>query len=280
MKLISLNNVYEQYLKKEITRQELEGAIYNFYLFNQKETCCCHWLVHEYEDFVSWIFPRLQKAIDKYVNDSSFETFINRIFFIASKEFNVKQTTRAVTEYSTWNARIPELYAHEEPPEYEFENSEKIVSKIIRDKKGRKNSKRILALLLKCYSYISDDFADKVAPMIEMEKEELKTMIDSMRKLRQKKDDEIYYLKERMFYQYYRCMALEKRLSFVKENSAVYERMSKQLDFAKKRLKKLRDELSITRKDASNKQVAEVIGISKGTVDSCLYKLKERFELN
>ena len=281
MKLIDLNAIYEQYINKAISRCKLEGSIYNYYLFNQEKTCLSHWKTDEYEDFVSWFYPRLRESIDKYVDIGySFEAFLNKVFFIASKEYKVLTVTGNVTEYSTWCARIPDLYVYEESPEYHFDNREEIITNLICDKKAKKNSRRILALLVKCYNYISDDFIDKVAPMIEIEKEELKSMMDNIRRIRQKKDDEIYYLKERMFCQFYRCKVYEKKLSLMKENTVIHNKINRQLVNARRRLDKLRDRLSLVRKDATNSQVAEAIGIQKGTVDSCLFKLKEKFNLN
>ncbi|MDR2965604.1 MAG: hypothetical protein LBU88_07495 [Treponema sp.] len=281
MKLIDLNAIYKQYISKAISRCKTEGSIYNYYLFNQRKTCLSHWQADDYEDFVSWFYPRLRESIDKYIDiGSSFEAFLNKIFFIASKEYKVSTVKSSVTEYSTWCARVPDLYVYEESPEYNFSSKEKIISKIIRDKNGRKNSRRILALLLKCYNYISDDFIDKVAPMIEIEKDDLKSMMENMRKIRQKKDDDIYLLKERTFRQYYRCMVYERRLAIMSKNTVVYDKMNHQLNTARKKLNKLRERLNLVRKNATNSQIAEVIGVCKGTVDSCLYKLKKSFNLN
>ncbi|MCL2266108.1 MAG: hypothetical protein FWC22_08740, partial [Treponema sp.] len=95
-----------------------------------------------------------------------------------------------------WSARIPEMYAHEEPPVYIHKGAEDVITKLVIDKKGRKNSKRILALILKCYYYVSEDFAEKIAPLIGMECGELLKMLDVIRKIRQDRDDKIYLMKE------------------------------------------------------------------------------------
>jgi FixJ family two-component response regulator len=52
--------------------------------------------------------------------------------------------------------------------------------------------------------------------------------------------------------------------------------MKLRLEKARLRLEKMRKRLSKIRTDATNKQVAEVIGIKKGTVDASLYKLKAK----
>jgi hypothetical protein len=281
MKKKILNDLYAEFNDRIISRCKLESSVFIYYFNNQKKTCLSHWKTDEYEDFVSWFYPRLRKAIDKYYDKgASFEAFINKYFFIASKEYKVHTTAGSVTEYSTWSARIPDLYVHEEPPDYLCEENDEIFSKLIQEKSGRKNIRRILALILKCYSYVSDDFIEKAALLMEIDKEELYKMLDKIRKLRQKKDDVIYNLKEKLYCQFYRCIVLEKKLSLTKENTLTYNTLEKQLKNGRIKFEKTRIKLSLTRKEATNSQVAKVIGVCKGSVDSSLHKLKKRFNLN
>ena len=270
----SLNEFYNHFNDGIITRSKFESAVFNYYFYNQGKTCLSHWKTDEYEDFVSWFYPRLRKAIDKYFDKgSTFEAFINKYFQVASREYKIRTITNSVTEYSAWSARVPDLYVHEEPPEYVF-------SKVTQDKSGRKNTRRLLALIIKCYNYVSDDFIEKAAPMLDMKKEELKEMLDKIRKLRQKRDDDIYLMKEKMYCQFYKCIVLEKKLKLTEESTTAYNKLKTQLKNARIKLEKMRSRLSLIKKDATNSQVAEVIGIRKGSVDSSLYKLKEKFNLN
>jgi hypothetical protein len=103
-------------------------------------------------------------------------------------------------------------------------------------------------------------------------------MIACIKKIRQKKDDAIYYLKERIYCQYYRCVVYEKRMSFIRENTASWEKLNLKLIKTRKRLENLRSRLRQTRTEATNSQVAEVIGVKKGTVDASLHILKDRLK--
>jgi hypothetical protein len=285
MEQYTLNDLYLQFKQGKIKRGKFEGLIYRYYFFNQEKTSISHWQQEEYQDYVSWFYPRLKKAIDSYNEIGfTFEAFMTKFIKISSKEYRVRISTNNVTEYSTWSARLPDLYSYgnsydfvyENPPEYISDNSKKILSNIITGQSGRRNTRRILALLLKCYNYLSDDFIEKVAPLIEIDDNELKKMLSNIRKIRQKKDDEIYLMKERIYCQYYRCIVYQNRLSLLQENSGAYNKLKIRLEKAKVRLERMRKRLTSVRTDATNKQVAEVIGISKGTVDASLYKLKER----
>jgi hypothetical protein len=197
---------------------------------------------------------------------------------VSSREYRVRKTTKNFIEYSAWGAQINDLYAHEESPVYFSEKKDDVFPELIAIQGKRKDTRRILALVLKCYYYVSDDLLDKIASKIKIDKDELRKMIENMRKLRQKKDDAIYLMKERIYGQYYRCIVYEKRLSLVQENTGAYSKMKLRLEKARLRLEKMRRRLSKIRTDATNKQVAEIIGVKKGTVDASLYKLKAKLE--
>jgi len=277
MRQSSLNELFTQFKNNNLKRAEIEGLIYNYMIFNQEKTCLCHWERDDYEDYVSWFYPRIQKAIDNYnENGSSFEAFMKKFIFNSSREYRVRAATRNVTEYSTWCARVPDLYAREEAPGYSLEENENILTRFLDGKYGRKNARRVLALVLKCYYYVSDDFIEKIAGKIGMEIQCLKEMVNKIREIRQKKDDAIYYMKERIYGQFYRCVVYEKRLSLIQENTAAYDRLKLRLIKARKRLENMRSRLASIRTDATNTQIAEVIGVKKGTVDASLHKLKAR----
>jgi len=279
MQIESLNKIYSDYLSGNIDIGEFEGIIYQYLINNQEKTCIKHWKQDEYEDFISWFYPRYKNLIGSYQEiGSSFEAFFYRYMLISAKEYHVRTTSNAVVEYSAWSARVPDMYAHEEPPVYTIHHTEEVITNMIIGIKGKKNSRRILALILKCYYYISDDFAEKIAILIGIDSKELIEMLNKIRRIRQDKDDNIYFLKERIFCQFYRCMIYEKKLSLLRENTLAYERQLRQLERARDRLDKMRERLNSIRKEATHKQIAEVIGITKGTVDASLHRLKLKWE--
>jgi hypothetical protein len=275
----SLNDIYSEYLLGRIKREEFEGIIYTYLFNNQNKTCINYWEQDKYEDFISWFYPRLKNSIDSYKEiGASFEAFLYKYMLISSKEYHVRTTTNAVIEYSAWSARVPDMYAYEELPVYTINNTKEVITKMIVGTRGRKNTRRILALILKCYYYVSDDFAEKIAPLIGIDVKELMEMLNKIRRIRRDKDDNIYFLKERIYCQFYRCIVYEKRLSLMRENTLAYEKLLHRLEGARLRLDKMRKRITSIRTEASHKQIAEVIGITKGTVDASLYRLKARWE--
>jgi len=274
----TLNDLFSQYSQGAVGRTDFESAVYRHLVHNQKKTCIYHWKSDEYEDFVSWFYPRLKTVIDSYQDTgSTFDAYLAKYILISSREYHIKTITNSVTEYSAWNARVPEMYTHEEPPVYLHKDTEKTIEGLIIDKKGRKNSRRILALILKCYYYVSEDFAEKIAPVIGMKSRDLLKLLKKMRKLRQDRDDKIYEMKERLYRQFYRCMIHERKLILLKENTAAYNRQVLRTKRARKLQESIKIRISKMKKEASNSQIAKVIGVSKGTVDASLSRLKAKW---
>jgi len=276
---LKLDKLYSAYKKGELGRGEFEGLVYSYLVQNQDKTCISHWKHDEYEDFISWFYTRLQTAIDSYVDTgSSFDAFLARYLLVSSKEYHVRTITNSVIEYSAWSARIPEMYAHEEPPVYFNKEPNNEMTRLLIDRSGRKSPRRVLALILKCYYYVSDDFAEKIAPMIGMSSGELTAKLNMVREIRQKKDDKIFQMKERIYRQFYRCIVYEKRLLLTKENTAAYEKLKRRSEKAKQRLDKMREQKAKIRTEATNREIAGVIGVSKGCVDASLCRLKTKWE--
>jgi len=274
------NDLYSEYSAGEIERSEFEGLIYRYFINHQSKTNIAHWKKAEYEDFVSWFYPRLRKAIDSYCpKNISFDSYIKKIWSVSAKEYRVRITINSVTEYSAWSIQVPELYAHEETPVYTCENRDDVLSKLIFDYKGRKNPKQLLALILKCYCFVSDDFIDRIAPKLDMDGEKLKAMVDKLRETRRTRDDELYLMRERIYCQFYRCIVYEKRLVFLQENTHAWSILKNKLVKARERLEKMRIRLSKIRTDATNKEIANVIGTSKGSVDAGLHRLKVKWDI-
>ncbi|MDR0486747.1 MAG: hypothetical protein LBG91_00720 [Treponema sp.] len=280
----SINDLYTQFVNGVIERTEFEGLVFQKLVKNQTKYNFGHWNRDEYEDFISWFYPRLHNVIDTYrETGASFEVYIGSVIRLSAREYRMRVTNNNITEYAAWSVRVPELYAHEEPPAYmrddeANEEAEIAASQIaVIHNKGRKNPRQILALILKCYYYVSDDFLDKIAPIAGIDRENLKQMIDKLRTVRLRRDNEIFSMRERIYCQFYRCIIYEKRLSLMPENSPAAVKMKLRLEKARRRLETMRKRLSGIRSDPTNRQVAEVIGISKGAVDASLYSLKARW---
>jgi hypothetical protein len=272
----SFNELYLQFCKGQINNDELAGLIYQNLLDNQEIFNYVAFTYDEYEDFVSWLYPRLCNGIKTYSETgSSFEVYMMTVIKLAQREFKMKTTEKRITEYAAWSVQVSEQYAFEESPEYLSDKTRDILMNQIT--KLKKNPRQLLTLVLKCYTYLSDDFLDKIIPYLGVNKVILNTMIERLRIIRAKRDDKIYHMKEKIHSLFYRCIVLEKKLSYTAKDSFYAARIKVHLEKTRKRLNKMRARLSSIKTDATNKEVAEIIGITKGCVDSSLFNLKNRW---
>ena len=162
------------------------------------------------------------------------------------------------------------MAVYDEEPSYLFEK------KSVQHKKIAK-PQHILILLLKSYAFLSDDVLERIVPSLDVSIEKLHLMLDSIRGMRAKTDEELRNLKERIYSQHYKCIGIEKKLALAQERGAYYTQLEGRLKRGKARLAAMKKRLLTIRPDASNRQIAEVLGIPKGTVDSNLYAIKRKY---
>lgn len=270
-KAATLSEMQQHYLLGKIDKREFEGLIFqylldNFEKFHQFEGNRERWI-----DFVTWFYPRLSRAVDGYREiGASFETYINTIVQWACREYRNKEADHQATEYACWKARAEETAVQDTEPAY-------MAAQTIPPPLPLMYSKRqILILFLKSYYFVSDDFTGRVAAGLGMEKRELYRLVDELKKLRLKREHDILHLKERIHCQYYRCLTYEKRLLLAMPGTGYHEKINGRFGRARLHLEATKRRLAGMRMDATNRQIAAVLHIPKGTVDSALHAIRKK----
>jgi DNA-directed RNA polymerase specialized sigma24 family protein len=268
--MLPLNKLFEQYTLGILQKKELEGLIFQYILEHYQCFHLYRWNKDECTDYLCWLYPRLSRAIENYrETGSSFDAYIRSIVHWSAREYRFREADHHITEYACWDAKTMDMVAY--CPEPEYRETPPVFKPV-------SNPRQVLVLLLKSYYFISEDFLARIAPAIGINKEKLGLLIDELRKRRLERDEETRTLQERIYTQYYRCLTLTQRINAAPEGSAFREKMEQCLNRAKTRLKRMRKRLGAIRLEASNRQVAEVLGIPKGTVDSNLYAVKSKWK--
>jgi len=262
---ISLNGLFADYSAGLLEKKKLEGEI--FRVIKKNLRLLTNWTREDNDEYLSWLYPRVSQAIGAYrETGSSFETYIGSIVRMTTKEFRSCRARACLSESAAWMSAFPDMYTSEEPPEYAHAEEESVPQFA--------HPRQLLILILKCCCYVSDDFLERAAPRLRIPDEELKRMVNFLRKLREKREQYIAELQEKVNYQFYRCIFYEKRLTALPENSICAQRIKGKLERGRNRLVNLRERLAKSLPDPSNHQIAKLLGISKGTVDSVLHRLK------
>jgi DNA-directed RNA polymerase specialized sigma24 family protein len=279
MQDLNINELYNSYCLHKMNKKEFEESLYNNIISNYSYFSY-GWKKDDFVDYMCWLYPRITAAIDHYRDTgSSFEAYMCAMLRWSVKEFRSRKKEYRMMDYAAWlnltaDSEEPQCAGKYQQPEM-VHSRETEYGDVTRSVKID-NPRQILILILKSYYSLSEDFLERIAPLVGMKKEELGKMVDCLRERRLKREDEIQRLKERVSGQFYRCIALERRLSSAPEDQSVCRRLKEQLERAQKKLKGMRERLSKIRVEATNIQIAETLGVPKGTIDSNLHALKVR----
>lgn len=267
----SLNDLYADYAAGLLNKKEFEGAIFKVIQERINGYGLPGWTRDECDDYLSSLYFRISRAISTYQETgSSFETYIGSLVRLTAREYRSRQIRGYLEENAALITLIPDMYACEHEPEYhEYIPDPGDPVKV-------NNPRQLLILVLKCCSYVSMDFLERIAPSVGINPAALGRMIDHLLGQREKRDEEMAVLRGKINRQFYRCIYFEKKLKYVAEDSIVAQRLNKQLEQGRDKLVKMRRLLARTRLDPSNSQIARMLGITKGTVDSVLYNLRNR----
>ena len=277
---ISLNDLYADYLAGLLEKKKLEEAIFKVIQENIHYLCLPGWSKEDCDDYISWLYLRIRHSIGNYRNiGSTFEAYIGTMIKMSTKEYQSYHVRNYLKESAAWITHFPdmyEMYACENGAEY----GEHI---IIETKKTKnpvklKNPRQILILILKCSHHIPADFPEKIAPSLGIELESLNKMINHLKHKMEDRETRIELLREKANRQLYRCILCQQNLRNVELNTVTALRLQKRLEQGRSKLIKMRKQIAHSRLAPSNSQIAETLGISKGTVDSVLYNLKTQWK--
>ncbi|MDR0596992.1 MAG: hypothetical protein LBG14_00600 [Treponema sp.] len=264
---LPLSKLLTRYSMGLISRKDLEGHIFKFILDNHQEFRPYRWNEEEYMDFACAFYPRFSQAIDNYrETGSNFDAYISSLVHWGIRETRSRQADRRVAEYTWWETKaLDEAAVHEEEDMYN--EPEPAFGEVV-------NPRQVLVLLLKSYHYMSQDFLERISPALKIDMDKLKELIDGLRDLRLKREQEIRELQERIHTQFYRCIIFEKKLRRSAPDSTLHEKLRTRLIRGRKRLQSMRNRLAKVKLTASNRQVAQILESAKGTIDAHLFNLK------
>jgi hypothetical protein len=267
---LPLDSYLQKYHEGKMDKKDLEGIIFDYILKNGRRFKLRRWTKDECIDFLCWFYPRISRAIEKYKNlGASFDAYIAAMVRWASQEYIRAEAGHRITEETYWDIHTKELAVCEREPAYSGGNV---------PFKPVKNPQQTLMLILKSYYFISEDFIARAAPAIGMKPERLKYLVEQLRLMRIHRDNAIKETQDHIHTLYYRCISLERRMNVIFPGSVRYEKLRIKRERARKKLTAMRNRLKRVRTSPTNQQLAQVLGLPKGTIDSSLFAVKAKFE--
>jgi len=264
-----LEKAYKDYFSGNIEKRDLEKLIYEFGLENYS------WEENKNRSKSRW-YPYMPKIIKEY--QKSIEKYIIKKENVPIKKHKSKETNQPIKEYDFGqiNSR-GNMAVSDEPSKHSLDYLSKANPKKTKNKLF--TNRQILILLLKCYSYIDEDLISDVASFINMNKDELTRMVDKIKEMRASHDKRIKDRQRSIYDLLFRCMMWEQKLqTFLKESGKMYEEAKGKLERARNRYEINNKRFLDMKRSATNAQVAFVMGIAKGIVDTDLSIIKHKIE--
>ncbi len=275
---MELENKYQLYLEKRLSKDQLKEEIikYAYYaLINDKYI--------EAGDFILELIPNLDSIIDKYNNnllqfDHYIKTHIKWIKHSFSKKY-VKEKEN-VNAYSIYINSEYKLVSEvmEETQEYSITNNAKKLLSInngIIEKESLRNRLEIFAL--KNSRNLTEEQILIIAPLLSRSPEWLFNKKEELEMQCVKRVENREYLKRRYNRLLMEIAKLQGQLECENNDKSRYKLLNK-IDVLTLRKNELIIQISSRNCGPKNDEIAKILGIPKGTVDSSLFYIKKALE--
>ncbi|MDR1787436.1 MAG: hypothetical protein LBR16_03185 [Treponema sp.] len=257
-------------------REELEARIFRFLLDHAHYFQVTKFVKGRWTEFVSWAYPRLSRWIDRYRElGLGFGQCLFPVIRNLAWEFGQREHFHRITERACWEARAEDMAVYSAEAEYgeagEGSEDETLPADI--------EYKHVLVLLLKSYQLVSDRFLDRIAGALRIKRERLDGLIAEMKDLRRRNDEYTRILREAIRLQYHRCLAFQKHLEDALPDSVMREKWKARCKRASNHLEMMQKRLAQRMHSPANREVAQVLGLSKTTVDSIIQTLRKKWRV-
>ncbi|MDR0409003.1 MAG: hypothetical protein LBH18_01195 [Spirochaetaceae bacterium] len=273
-----LSFLYEEYRDGNLTSRDLEARIFRHIM----ESCDDEYGLYfrcrsDRIDFLCWFYPRMRGIIERYnQNYSSFDAYVASTLYYSYRSYKERRKRHAAAENACWKAsNSGSLVCESETPEAMCEESETPSGNY-----KIKSPKYVLLILLKSYYYVSDALINKAASALNMTPEDLGKMVDTLHELQIEKIERRRRLVSASHCLYNRCLNYERQLASKIENVQVCNSLVQRLERSRRRLTNMRERLKYTRIEATNSDLAKLLGVPKGTIDSRLATIKSKMSAN
>lgn len=225
--------------------------------------------------FLLYFIPRLEKLITNFsYQHRSFECLLLKSLILqgityAKKSFQTERNNRLMHYHFSQNSVYKEDY-------------DKVLESIVREKKAayysgkiktKADGKRLLILALSNALVFPDHLYKPLSFMLGLPLESLHRMFHQIRVLEFKKLQSIKDLEQRRDVLFAKKMNIEAAI-FEQLDPSEYDEQISELRKTNLKLSHVHRELSAYKRSASHKNIAAVLGIPKGSVDSILFYIR------
>lgn len=305
MKKNDLNSVWENFNtdRTEENRKKLvqASAIHIFSNLNYIASAPCSLKEDTKSEFILWIYPKLDELVEKFNPEkASFLTYINMITKFKYKTFRMEQKKRYEIQEAaeseekrlmdkvfmeentgSLSSRREAMEAADFSPNYRRKSlCRSFQGAAITNQMRKRKARDILLLALKSTFYISEDMIEKTAALCGMGKEELRNLLETVRSDYGEKQKLFESMKMQRHEYYLRAFICQQRLDKLagecNTETWTKEPIEKEKEFCERQKERLRIKMKKIQRTPSNRYLASLLNIPRGSVDSALVRLKKQ----
>ena len=286
MKKENLNVLLLSYRNGSLPKKEIVETISLFvYKFPLKKY---RWREDDCSEFFCYFYPKISKIIDSFeIKDVPFEAYLVKTLKLQIKTFAVKKTTEEINRKilknkEFWPYDDNELYCAESYPDF-YKNDPLPASSFIKRifshdniKSGNRKKtlrKRIKLFILKNMNIIKETEIPSIAETLDCKKEWFYESFSIIKEKIEKKINRKKLLEERRNRHFCKLYHLHELLS----NSKIVEEKEKyylEIIKIKAYINKLTNKIDQTITEPGHKEIADIMNMPKGSVDSGLFYFK------
>ncbi len=286
MKKENLTAMLISYRNGALPKKEIAEAISLFvYKFPLK---AYRWKEDDCSDFFSYFYPKINKIIDTFkITDVPFEAYLIKTLKLQIKTFAAKKTAEDISRKilknkEFWSYDNNQAYCAESDMESYKQDSQStyfFIKKIFSDKKIKNSSrnktlkKRTLLLVIKNMHNIKETEIPAIAEILDCSSEWLYEAFFKINQKVEKKIKRKSLLEERRnrhFCKLYQLHELLSNSELQEEKDRYYSAIIK----IKLYIDKITKKIDMIMPEPSHKEIAEIMNIPKGSVDSGLFYFK------
>jgi signal transduction histidine kinase len=262
----AIDRFHARFKEGSLSRQDLSAAIATELSALFKSFNCFHRSPAFWDDFLSSLYERVDAALDRFRDQGKpISRFFLSLLKIWRNDYLQSEHRNHSREIRSWETLLHELPFSAPPVE------PPMTVRLPRPLTGR--PKHILFLALKSYYRLSDSMLQAVAHATNIPEHALLTLIEQLHALRDRAESDIIRLRERAFSLHYKVLALQRDLKDNPSDAKTRDTLVK----IRRRLAATRNHLSSVRVQASNRDIAMLLGLSKSAVDYSISQLKRDF---
>ncbi|MEM5948759.1 hypothetical protein WKV44_09435 [Spirochaetia bacterium 38H-sp] len=226
--------------------------------------------------FLIFFYPRLKKLCKTFEYQGiPFSHYLRKTIKWQYKSFLKEISTRNNLEDILSSSDFQELYLNRSALSFNSAHDKKtsMLAEILKNAKGKERT-RLFFLILREIEYLPPDYEEEIAEIMEIETDHLQYIFSELRKRRHSRIIKRQIVQKKRNALNMRILLLEKQIELASEEEKI--QLIEEIEKKKIRLKKLDRKLEKMSIRAKHSDIAEVLNIPKGTIDSGIYYIIKR----